>query len=242
MRRWRESSRFTTNYKHDRPNANVRREQQRQSIRFLLHGLWLSGLRLGEAMNLTWDQWSDGIWVDMTGKFVKLRIPAEAEKGGQDRLYVVTPDFAEFLRCVPEHARFGFVFNPILDRGVCRRVDTVSKAICAIGESAAVKVDERPSKVKGEKPKPVWASAHDLRRAFGYRWSRRVNAMTLRDLMRHSSVTTTEKYYVGISLDDTAEMLQSCIERATTNASEQGISATGPFTGPEANFDQITAR
>lgn len=230
------------NYKHDRNNANVRREQQRQSIRFLLHGLWLSGLRLGEAMNLTWDQWSDGIWVDMTGKFVKLRIPAEAEKGGQDRLYLVTPDFAEFLRSVPEDARSGLVFNPILDRGVCRRVDTVSKAICAIGESAAVKVDERPSRVKGEKPKPIWASAHDLRRAFGYRWSRRVNAMTLRDLMRHSSVTTTEKYYVGISLDDTAEMLQGCIPQPTTNASQEGTSTTGPFTGPEATLDQITAR
>lgn len=119
------------------------------------------------------------------------------------------------------------MFNPILYRGVCRRIDTVSSAITSIGESAAVKVDEKPPKVKGGTPKPVWASAHDLRRAFGYRWSRRVNAMTLRDLMRHASVTTTEKYYVGLSLDDTARMLQSCLPPAP-------LPSSGPAGGPLA--------
>ena len=39
------------------------------------------------------------------------------------------------------------------------------------------------------------------------RWSRRVNSMVLKELMRHSSVTTTEKFYVGINADETAALL-----------------------------------
>jgi integrase len=194
-------------FKHDRNNANQRREQQRESIRFLLRGLWFSGLRLGEALGLTWDQWADGIRVDMSGKFVKLLIPMESEKGGQDRVYPVTPDFAELLRSVPEQDRTGKVFSPILYRGVCDRTDTVSRAITAIGEAAKVKVDEKPPRGTKNPPATVWASAHDLRRAFGARWSRKVNSMVLKELMRHSSVTTTEKYYVGINADETAALL-----------------------------------
>jgi len=51
------------------------------------------------------------------------------------------------------------------------------------------------------------ASAHDLRRAFNARWSRKVNSMVLKELMRHASVTTTEKYYVGIQSDETSALL-----------------------------------
>lgn len=90
--------------------------------------------------------------------------------------------------------------NPILHRGECRRTDSVSKAICAIGEESKIKVDQQGGKV-------VYASAHDLRRGFGARWSRKVNSIVLKDLMRHSSVATTEKYYVGIQADETAAML-----------------------------------
>lgn len=53
----------------------------------------------------------------------------------------------------------------------------------------------------------VYASAHDLRQAFTCRWSRRVMPMVLKELMRHESVTTTEKYYVDIDADSTAALL-----------------------------------
>jgi len=183
-----------------RPNA----QQSQLSMMFLLQGLWLSGLRLGEALGLTWDQWADGIRVDVSGKFVKLLIPAEAEKGGRDRVYPVTPDFAEFLLAVPEDQRTGYVFNVVLGKGVSRRVDSVSSKIIDIGKAAGIKVDERR---QGKESIPVWASAHDLRRAFGTRWSRRVTAMILKELMRHASVTTTETYYVDSDADATAAML-----------------------------------
>lgn len=176
------------------------REEQRESIRFLLRGLWLSGLRLGEALSLTWDQWADGIRVDMSGPYVQLLIPAESEKGGKDRIYPVTPDFADFLRAIPDSEREGRVFRVKLHRGICTRIDTVSRIITAIGTEAEVKVDEKAGK-------PVFASAHDLRRAFGARWSRRVSSMILKELMRHESVQTTEKFYVGIQADETAAFL-----------------------------------
>ena len=177
-----------------------RKENQRESVKFLLRGLWLSGLRLGEALSLTWDQWADGIRVDMSGDHVFLLIPAESEKGGQDRTYPVTPDFAELLRSVPESQRSGFVFNPILHRGDSRRLNSVSDLIRKLGKSAQIKVDEKGGQA-------IWASAHDLRRAFGARWARRVSSMVLKDLMRHASVSTTEKYYVGINAAETAALL-----------------------------------
>lgn len=72
-------------------------ESSADSVADLMTGLWVSGRRLGEALNLSWDEWGDGIRADMTGDHVKLLIPAEAAKGGRDRVYPVTPDFAEFL-------------------------------------------------------------------------------------------------------------------------------------------------
>ena len=212
-------------------------ERQHESMKFLLRGLWLSGLRLGEALTLTWDQWADGIRVDTSGQYVMLLIPAESEKGGQDRVYPVTPDFAEFLRSVPEADRQGFVFNVELYRGICRRLDTVSKAIVRVGQLAGIKVDQKSVKnPKTGKPEPqaVYASAHDLRRAFGFRWSRRVTSMVLKELMRHASVTTTETYYVNIDADSTAALLAELV------ASETETSGLGDTLG-DTNEKRVSA-
>jgi integrase len=174
--------------------------KQHGSVKFLIEGLWLSGLRLNEALGLTWDQWADGIRVDTSGEYVKLLIPSESEKGGRDRVYPVTPDFAELLRAVPKDQRTGFVFNPVTRKNVSHRLDTVCKLVSEVGAKACVKVDQK-------KGKAVYASAHDLRRSFGYRWSRKVSTMVLKELMRHASVTTTEKYYVDIDADSTGALL-----------------------------------
>gem|GEM_PF-3665755 len=45
-------------------------------------------------------------------------------KGREDRVYPLTPDFAEFLRAVPSIDRTGKVLNPVLHRGVCHRIDS----------------------------------------------------------------------------------------------------------------------
>lgn len=85
-------------------------------------------------------------------------------------------------------------------------MDTVSKAITAMRETAGVNVDENPPRKTGQNPTPIRAFAQDLRRAFGYGGARRVNSMVQKELMRHSSVTTTETYYVGINADETAAL------------------------------------
>lgn len=195
-------------------------------MRFLLNGLWVSGLRLGEAISLTWDTWADGIRVDMSGESAVLLIAAEDEKGGQDREYGVAPEFDDFLKAVPEADRTGHVFNVKLARGVvCRNSNTVSRKIVAIGKAANVKVDQRQAinrKTKKRETRIVWGSAHDLRRAFGHRWAKRVMPMVLKELMRHQTVLTTEKYYVGIKAQETAQHLREVmadeLRRQTPNS------------------------
>ena len=67
-----------------------------------------------------------------------------------------------------------------------RRIDTVSRAIVEIGRVAGVVVGDETGKT---------ASAHDLRRSFGDRWSRRVMPAELKSLMRHESIETKIRYY-----------------------------------------------
>lgn len=70
----------------------------------------------------------------------------------------------------------------------------------SLGETAAIKVDQRGDEA-------IWASAHDLRRAFAARWCTKGPSMVLKELMRHQSLTTTEKYYVGQNAQQTALLL-----------------------------------
>lgn len=121
----------------------------------------------------------------------------------------MTPDFAEFLLSVPKDQRQGLVFNVVGKRGITTRSDTASKLVVRLGKTAQGKVDE-------SKGKTSYASAHDLRRGFGMRWARRVMPMVLKELMRHESVTTTEKYYVDIDADGTAALLAGLTPKGDT--------------------------
>ncbi len=153
-----------------------------ESWRHLLRGLWWSGLRLGEALNLYWDR-ADKLCVDLSGRRPMLRIIAEMEKGGRDRLLPIAPEFAEFLLQTPEAERHGRVFKPLGRAGdVLNDFTCVCHIISRIGKAAGVKVatDPRTGKVK-------YASAHDCRRAFAERWSTRLMPQVLMQLMRHSS-------------------------------------------------------
>ena len=179
-----------------------------ESLRHLLRGLWLSGLRLGEALSLTWDQWADGIRVNVDeDQDVCLMIDGGNQKNRQALTYPVVDDFAEFLLAVPEDKREGFVFNAIAVSGkVSRRVDTVSTWIVDIGKAAKVKVDEKDGSEK-------FASAHDMRRAFGTRWAKIVPASLLQQLMRHSSIETTMSFYVNITAKDTMSEIRRHVQK-----------------------------
>ncbi len=186
-----------------------------KSWRFYLRGLWLSGLRLSESLTLRWDYSPDAIVVDYSHRRPMLRIPAEVEKGNQDRLWPLTPDFAALLESVSEADRRGRVFKLLAANGQpfhaipCE----VSRVVTAIGKSAGVVVDERTKRVENEDGEKVatlvrkYASAHDLRRAFAVRWSTKLMPNQLRELMRHASIATTLGYYVGQNAEATADAI-----------------------------------
>lgn len=206
-------------YKNETPELKERTISGVHSIQQLLRGLWLSGLRLGEALNLTWDQWSDGIRIEIDEDGdVYLLIDSESQKNRDTQLYPVVDDFAELLLATPESERTGFVFNPLRGSGkVTRRIDTVSDWIVAVGETAQVKVDIRRSRARGTKDGelvPVWASAHDLRRGFGTRWARIIeDPKLLMRLMRHSSIETTLNYYIQQDAKDEMRRIRNSAKK-----------------------------
>jgi integrase len=76
----------------------------------LLTGLWLSGLRLGEALALSWDIEAP-FSAYVAGNRPVFRILAEAQKGRRDELLPMTPDFADWVLQTPEAERTGPVFK-----------------------------------------------------------------------------------------------------------------------------------
>ena len=172
-----------------------------------LKGLWLSGLRLEESTVLSWDE-DAPITVDLSGRRPRLRIYAEAEKGHQDRLLPITPDFAQFLLQTPRADRTGVVFNLVghYTKGQMTP-PRIGRIISEIGRRAGVVVKKAAGK---------FASAHDLRRSFGTRWAPRVKPATLQLLMRHRSIETTLKYYVAQDADEIADELWKVFSEDTT--------------------------
>lgn len=169
--------------------------------KFMLEGLWTSGLRLDEALRLRWDQ--GDITVNLTGERPRLKIEANADKSTKARLLPIAPEFAELLLSVPASQRHGRVFRVVVPGQVAEmRLDTCSKFITRIGKKAMVCVAERPP-IDGEtEPRKSWAGAHCFRRAFGTRWSKRLRPQQLQDLMRHESITTTMTFYVEDDIID----------------------------------------
>lgn len=167
------------------------------SWEFLLRGLWLSGLRLDESLNLYWSG-DDVFRVDLSGKYPMFLVRDEGEKGHRDRILPMAPEFAEFLRQVPEKKRRGRIFSPKLARvfGDRMHLHTASKTISKIGAAAKVRVT-------ATKP----ASAQDLRRSFGERWAKRVMPTILQQMMRHEQVETTLRYYVGTNAENVARTI-----------------------------------
>ena len=193
-------------------------EAAAESWRHYLCGLWWSGLRLGESLELYWDR-DDKLRVDLSNRFPILHIPAELEKGHQDRLLAITPEFGEMLLATPVDVRCGPVFapRPIRPERSRRLGDLqVGRTVGKIGKAAGVKVhtDPRTGKVK-------YASAHDLRRSFGERWASRVMPQTLMELMRHESIETTLKFYVGRNAEKTAEALYAAVSGHTSGHTSQ---------------------
>lgn len=169
-----------------------------------LRGLWFSGLRLGEAVDLSWDE-PGHITIDLSGKFPMLVIPGDKQKSGNDQILPIAPEFAEMLLSIPQEQRTGRVFK--FGRRTAEsnpKLLAVSRLISELGEKAAVIVNRRPMK---------YASAHDFRRSFGERWSVRVMPAILQQMMRHADISTTMKFYVGADGQKAAAEIHAAFAR-----------------------------
>jgi integrase len=178
----------------------------------LLRGLWLSGLRLSEAVAL---DWNDGPFVlDTKGKHPAFYIEAAGQKSRRSEIVPVTPDFAEWILAEsPEGQRVGKVF-PLVDpkTGQPYAVHTIGPVVSAIGRKAGVVVGQTEKLVdqdgqRVKKAVKLFAGAHDLRRGFCSRWAKRVMPAVLQRLARHAHISTTMGFYVTLDAADMANDL-----------------------------------
>ena len=175
-----------------------------ESWSHLLRGLWWTGLRLGEAMALRWDHKPGGVSVRMDGRKSVLLFDVGSQKSGRVEQVPLAPEAVQLLE-ISQRSR-GFVFEPerldVKGGPMARHIKKISKIISAIGAKAGVVVDHESGKT---------ASAHDLRRAFADRWSKRVMPAQLMALMRHASIDTTMTYYVGLEASEAASGLWDAV-------------------------------
>lgn len=153
-----------------------RQSEPRPAVRFLLGLLWLSGMRLGEAASLDWSAGPNRLDLDAR-PYPLLRLGKQ--KGGRATSTPLPPALTAWLERVPIDQRQG----PVV-QGLSRMSKSLSRLVSQSGAASGVSRD-------GRSP-----TAHDLRRAFGTIWSRRVLPAALKDMMRHRSIATTMRYYV----------------------------------------------
>ena len=125
----------------------------------------------------------------------------------------MAPEFVALLESVPAGQRRGFVFDPQPRRVHGFRLTThrVGELLSEIGKAARIVVR---TDANGQ---AKYATAHDLRRSFGEKWANRLMPQQLMELMRHESIETTLRYYVGRNAKRTAAVLWQAHDTASNN-------------------------
>ncbi len=190
-------------------------DDAKASWKYLLSGLWESGLRLDELMHV---HWSDERFIVphwKRGALPVLSIPASMQKNETEETIPLLPGFEKLLHETPERERFGWVFNPMsLQTMLGRRArhqrpdsEWVGKVVSRIGEAAGVIV--RPAVGDGE---PKYASAHDLRRSCAERLvTAGVPEREVSRVLRHASVETTRKHYAPGTVQESAGIIRQLL-------------------------------
>jgi len=209
-------SRAVTKEEYERMLAAVPEVRRRDAAEWqrLITGVWLSGLRLGEAVALSWDEGA-AFAIDLMGRRPAFRIAAEGQKSGRDEILPMTPDFAEWLLATfAEGERTGPVFR-LFDLRTHQRLDRhqIGKIVGKIGRKASVVTNKGAGK---------YAGLHDLRRAFCTRWAKLVMPAILKRLARHASITTTLSYYVELDAAEVADELWTKHATASSNGGGTG--------------------
>ncbi len=205
-----------TGEEFDRMLAKVEKvvgTESAESWKFVLRGLWESGLRLDELMHVHWsdDRYIVPKW--QRGTLPVLSIPAAMQKNATEESIPLLPGFERLLLTTPKAERFGWTFNPMslqpkLGRPVRHQrpdAEWVGKVISRIGKAAGVIVEPE----KGDKP-AKYASAHDLRRSCAERLvSSDVPEREVARVLRHASVETTRKHYAPGSVQASAGIIRA---------------------------------
>ena len=99
----------------------------------ILRVLWVSGLRLSEALLLRWDQQPGGVRVMLNGKKSAVAFDADAQKSGKVQLVPLAPEAVELFG--PLQTKQGFVIEIRRQDGLplARDVLKASKIISKIG-------------------------------------------------------------------------------------------------------------
>lgn len=185
-----------------------------------LEFLWRSGFRIGETFALYWEPGPRRHYIrDINAKRPVIVIDKDFEKGKRDRVLPMTPDLVSLLRDVPPIDRRGRVVEWPNIKGGEASLKTVGKRISKAGESAGVITGQRDNGT------PQFATAHDFRRAFCTRWSRRVMPHILQQLARHSDIRVTMRYYV----DDDADAASAAIWSTEGDQTGDTFATAEPF-------------
>ena len=198
-------------------------EKYANSIKDFVCGLWLSALRIEEALRLTWEPTADGMSLETDTKgIIRLRIEANADKSTDVRLMPIPLDFHLFLQSTPVEDRHGFVFHPRIkkQRGERMRADTCSKLLCRIGERSKIQVAIFKPREGETEPRIKYASAHDLRRSFADRWTEVVTEEQLMEMMRHKNIKTTRIYYAKKRAERVEQALNAAMQQLSDTSSD----------------------
>lgn len=201
-----------------------RADQYRHDLR----GCYLSSLRLEEAYDLDWTDYRK-LCIDLTGEFPMFKIQVISDKGKEFRMLPMAPDFAKWLLKIPVEERKGRVFKfPVLEPGGGDpRVGCawLGKTVRLLGKLAGIDVATKQVRIKRETvTRTKYASFHDFRRSFGFRWAGCVLPKYLQELMRHVSIRTTMEFYVGKNAEDTARVVWSLCDPVTGKPRDGKIS------------------
>jgi integrase len=188
------------------------------SWKYILRGLWESGLRINELMHVSWDnplmimpQWREG-------RHPVLHIPYDMQKNATEESIPLLPWFERLLLETTEAERTGWAFKPTSlqvkngrkPSGDRPDAEWVSKIISRIGQEAKIIVHPEDQRTKR---KAKYASAHDLRRSCGERLVEAgVPETVICRVLRHTSWETTRRHYAPGDVQKEAAVLRSLLK------------------------------
>jgi integrase len=211
--------------------AEVVGAQAAPSWRYLLRGLWESGLRLGVLLNV---HWSNGEYIVPSwprGDLPILSIPKAMQKNDTEEAIPLLPGFERLLLRTPAYNRGGWAFNPLsLQTKVGRKIrharvsaEWVGKVISEIGEKAGVVVQP----AAGDNP-AKFASAHDMRRSCADRLvAAGVPEREVAAIMRHASVETTRRHYAPGNVQRTASVIRERLAHGRQELPQATLATVG---------------